>query len=390
MLKLHQILKSSRAAIDLASIMVGIIVIGLIGGVIAATVFAVIPWAQDNAAKQQLDPIAAAESAYRGLSTSKDADLQDAVSSPTSRADANQVVLNSAFTGSVGLAKNNLLTSSITGTYCVIATTDGKDYHGYSKSGSGKWFYITSSKTQATLYVGDNAPCVTSGTDAGTVDPTVDNGTTPVGTVPGTGAGAGSGTPSNDYGVPVGSTVYSQDFNSTALNTLPAGWNAYSQSNLSVSSNLRTKTVDPNSNSVSKTAYYSLYGNHTFGNRTTLLELNNSRPDYSIKSPTITLKPGTYSASALTAKGTNSAWTNWTMNIKDSSNSSLGATSWKATTGQPSDPSVTAYVWRTDGADFTVTQETTVSISWTGTGGSIDGQPVMVDDVKIVKTANAG
>ena len=64
---LHEVFVSSTGAIDLASIMVGIIVIGLIGGVIAATVFAIIPWAQDNAAKQQLDSIATAEQAYIGL-----------------------------------------------------------------------------------------------------------------------------------------------------------------------------------------------------------------------------------------------------------------------------------------------------------------------------------
>lgn len=200
MLKIHQVLKSSRAAIDLASIMVGIIVIGLIGGVIAATVFAVIPWAQDNAAKQQLDPIASAESAYRGLSTSKDANLQDAVSSPTSNTDPNQVVLNSAFTGSSGLAKNGLLSLSPNGAYCVISTVDGKDYHAYSKSGSGKWFYITSGKTQASEYTNGDVPCVTADTatstnPAGTVNPVVDNGSTAVGTKPTSGGNAGGTTP---------------------------------------------------------------------------------------------------------------------------------------------------------------------------------------------------
>jgi surface protein len=200
MLKLHQVLKSSRAAIDLASIMVGIIVIGLIGGVIAATVFAVIPWSQDNAAKQQLDPIASAESAYRGLSTSKDTNLQDAASSPTSATDPNQVVLNSAFTGSSGLAKNNLLSLSPNGAYCVIATVDGKDYHAYSKSGSGKWFYSTSGKTQASEYTGGDIPCVTTDTatstnPVGTVDPAVDNGSTAVGTKPVGGGSPGGTTP---------------------------------------------------------------------------------------------------------------------------------------------------------------------------------------------------
>ena len=45
-------LKSEGSAIEFASIMVG--VIGIIAGVIAATVFAVIPWAQDNAAAEPL------------------------------------------------------------------------------------------------------------------------------------------------------------------------------------------------------------------------------------------------------------------------------------------------------------------------------------------------
>lgn len=61
------IVKSSKAAIDLASIMVGILVIGLIGGVIATTLFAVIPWSQDNRARGQLDSVVAAQGAYLGL-----------------------------------------------------------------------------------------------------------------------------------------------------------------------------------------------------------------------------------------------------------------------------------------------------------------------------------
>jgi hypothetical protein len=198
MLKLHQVLKSSRAAIDLASIMVGIIVIGLIGGVIAATVFAVIPWAQNNAAKQQLDSVVSAESSYRGLSADKDTTLQNAAATPTNQSDPNQVVLNSTFTGSAGLAKNNLLALNANGLYCVIATVDGKDYHAYSKSGSGQWFYATSGKTQPTEYTG-STPCVmatdgTSTAPAGIVDTGVDNGSGAVPTTPSTGGGNGGTT----------------------------------------------------------------------------------------------------------------------------------------------------------------------------------------------------
>lgn len=63
--------RSTRAAVDLASVMVGIIVISIIGGVVAATVFAVIPWSQDNGAKQQLDSVVTAENAQVGLSSGK-------------------------------------------------------------------------------------------------------------------------------------------------------------------------------------------------------------------------------------------------------------------------------------------------------------------------------
>lgn len=66
-----KIFKSSKAAIDLASIMVGVVIIGLVGGVIAATVFAVIPWAQDNAAKSQVAEVSNAQNAYAGLSIAK-------------------------------------------------------------------------------------------------------------------------------------------------------------------------------------------------------------------------------------------------------------------------------------------------------------------------------
>lgn len=53
---------SEHGAIDLASIMVGVIIIGIIGAVIAASVFTIIPWSQDKAASQNLDAVKTAES----------------------------------------------------------------------------------------------------------------------------------------------------------------------------------------------------------------------------------------------------------------------------------------------------------------------------------------
>lgn len=59
---LRRRIPSTRGAIDLASIMVGVLVIGIIGSVIAATVFSAIPWAQQQAARGDLDSIRSAES----------------------------------------------------------------------------------------------------------------------------------------------------------------------------------------------------------------------------------------------------------------------------------------------------------------------------------------
>jgi hypothetical protein len=62
---LRAVISSTRGAIDLASIMTGVLVLGIIGGVIAATVFAVIPWSQDNAAKGNLATVGTAERAVQ-------------------------------------------------------------------------------------------------------------------------------------------------------------------------------------------------------------------------------------------------------------------------------------------------------------------------------------
>jgi hypothetical protein len=58
------VLRGQNGAIDLASIMVGVLVIGIIGGVIAATVFAVVPWSQDEAAKGDLSAVKTAEAVF--------------------------------------------------------------------------------------------------------------------------------------------------------------------------------------------------------------------------------------------------------------------------------------------------------------------------------------
>lgn len=58
---------NEEGAVDISSIMVAIVVLGLIAGLIASTVFVVIPWAQDEAAKNQLKSVMSAQQAYAGM-----------------------------------------------------------------------------------------------------------------------------------------------------------------------------------------------------------------------------------------------------------------------------------------------------------------------------------
>ena len=155
---------NEAGAIDLASIMVGIIVIGLIGGVIAATVFAVIPWAQDNAAKQQLDSVASAQSAYIGLSADKgDTRFGGGAISVTTTAGVSTYVYakNTVVGGDVTVTEKLFDAASTTKLAIGMWGTGqfgGAHYGAAAKSASGKTFYITDAKTQPTLVVTASFP----------------------------------------------------------------------------------------------------------------------------------------------------------------------------------------------------------------------------------------
>ena len=60
-----RLLSGATGAVDLASIMVGVLVVGIVAGVITATVTTVIPWSQDQAARQSLSSVVTAESVAR-------------------------------------------------------------------------------------------------------------------------------------------------------------------------------------------------------------------------------------------------------------------------------------------------------------------------------------
>lgn len=124
--------KNEEGAIDLASIMVGVVVIGVIGGVVAATVFAVVPWTQDNSAKQQLDTINSAQSAYYGLSSS-----------------ANSLPQNhkmNSYANSIELKEAGLLEQG--SNYCSVKTGDGTGYQAFVYSASGRTWTVSNSNTE--------------------------------------------------------------------------------------------------------------------------------------------------------------------------------------------------------------------------------------------------
>ena len=138
---INEIFRNEKGAMDLSSIMVGVLVIGLIGGVIAATVFAVIPWTQDNAAKQQIVSLHSAQNAYFGLSSSPSSVLP--ASAP-----------RNSFYDSPGLELAGLMTQS--DSYCTVPINGGREYDAYSKSNSGKIFKSTNgNKTAVALAPGE-------------------------------------------------------------------------------------------------------------------------------------------------------------------------------------------------------------------------------------------
>lgn len=135
----RDLFRNEDGAIDLASIMVGVIVIGLIGGVIAATVFAVIPWAQDMAAKHQLESIHTAENAYFGFSS-------------TSLNSLPVGAKQNSFAASAELEAASLLSQNKN--YCAAVPADSKTYKAYSLSGTGKIWTSDDKKAKPTVFSG--------------------------------------------------------------------------------------------------------------------------------------------------------------------------------------------------------------------------------------------
>lgn len=122
---------NDQGAIDLASIMVGVLVIGIIGGVIAATVFAVIPWSQDQAAQQALGAVATAESVQYSFASGN--------------AGTGNYLSETNLNGTTNAAGKSLLQASNKVRVVAVATAGAvpSSYVAYSLSSTGNIYSIT-------------------------------------------------------------------------------------------------------------------------------------------------------------------------------------------------------------------------------------------------------
>jgi surface protein len=149
---LETVRRSVVGAIDLASIMVGVIVLGVIGGVIAATVFAVIPWAQDNAARGNLSAVRDAQSvaraqegAYLSVPELVERGYLPAASEAT------------AGSGAYGVSPASYMAAAavdpvVVGTLVGTVDETGGCYLVASQSETGKTFFTTSETNDILLY----------------------------------------------------------------------------------------------------------------------------------------------------------------------------------------------------------------------------------------------
>ncbi|MHA7295535.1 type II secretion system protein [Arthrobacter sp. HLT1-21] len=128
-------LRNEHGEFDLASVMVGATVLGIMTGVITAAVFGVIPWAQDNAAKQDLMTVRVAQSTVE-----KD-----------HRKYPDEVSTEGPYLDYEGLRAAGYIT--ITDSVVVDTDAAGKCYVAIAKSGSGDYYYVTDRKPDPVKFV---------------------------------------------------------------------------------------------------------------------------------------------------------------------------------------------------------------------------------------------
>lgn len=152
-------IRSQSGAFDLPSILVGVVVVGILAAGVLAALFGVIPFAQDNAARQDLDAVRTAQGVAK------------------SRLDG--------FKDKPGLLSNKLIGDRTT--IGVAADSAGSCYVGLSKSATGKVYIATNRDTEPRPLT-ETAPD-TDCLDAEALDPILDGiGGLPTAPVPGGGS----------------------------------------------------------------------------------------------------------------------------------------------------------------------------------------------------------
>ena len=125
-------LRKSSGAFDLPSIITGVVVVGILAAGVLAAIFGVIPYTQNNGAKQDLSAIRTAE----GVARAKD----------------------NRFMDHAGLIDTGYLQLASTEKTKVMADEKGTCYVALAKSGTGKVFYSTDTLTDPELFTADTDP----------------------------------------------------------------------------------------------------------------------------------------------------------------------------------------------------------------------------------------
>lgn len=130
----RSLLATTRGAFDLTSVLVGAAVVAILVGGTAVTTFGIIPWAQDNGARQNLSAVNTAQSVAK--------------------------VRDGKFMTGDGLTGASYLTTSGSA-LAVGADPSGSCWVGFSRSDAGKTFYSTATKTDPQPWAtGTNTGCV--------------------------------------------------------------------------------------------------------------------------------------------------------------------------------------------------------------------------------------
>jgi type II secretory pathway pseudopilin PulG len=137
--------KNEAGAFDLPSILVGVVVVGVLTAGVLASIFGVIPFAQDKGAQQDLGAITTAQGVYKAQGTTG--------VEPGTKYGADLAALQTA----------NLVGQGITN---VAAAGDNDEWAAASKSNSGTYFVVSSKNTTPVDVTAVDIDSVTAGVQA--------------------------------------------------------------------------------------------------------------------------------------------------------------------------------------------------------------------------------